>query len=264
MIPFSRIFVFVMGLYAALDCKRIGEKEPGYSTVLPRGVWHGCFCKSSGSDPVLLLQEEDDEVAKHKWARYTDRMALFLTALFVYYILVDSLCNWFGYEQLKGQVIAGGAVWLQIFGAWPMMVLMVSLTRDGSYSRTAKILNSIFWKWLGKNSMAIYLVHQVLIGYFAAFYRCYAEGQTLSTITSYTDNGVTTAKPNRDLTLEEQNLAGNALPGWAFVVIVSASCVFGFVITKCIDEPCGRMLRAKKVVHISCREDMEDSGTPSS
>ena len=141
---------------------------------------------------------------------------------------------------------------MQCIGAWPMCSLLVSLTRDRGTSRTAAALKSKLWTWLGHNGMAIYLVHQVLIGYFACFYRCIIRGQTLDTIVTFNTTNAADPKgpdlvvsqPNHNLTLSQQTDAGNGAPAWAVLVVVPISCALGYCITRFVDAPCNRLLRS--------------------
>jgi peptidoglycan/LPS O-acetylase OafA/YrhL len=130
-----------------------------------------------------------------------------------------------------------------------MLMLLVSLTRDGGKSRTAQALNSTAMKWFGNNSMAIYLVHQVLIAYFACFFRCVLRGQSLVSVTTVrgfpTADDATFSKPNNELSLTEQRFAGNAMPAWGFLVIVPVSSIIGYLITRFIEVPCARVLRSR-------------------
>ena len=142
--------------------------------------------------------------------------------------------------------------YLQCIGAWPMCILLVSLTRDGGTSRTSAALKSGPWAWLGHNGMAIYLIHQVLIGYVACFYRCVMRGQALDTIITFntTDAAnphgpdLVVSQPNHNLTLSQQVAAGNGAPAWAVLVVVPISCALGYLITRYVDAPCTRLLRS--------------------
>jgi peptidoglycan/LPS O-acetylase OafA/YrhL len=329
MLPYSRLGVFLMGMFAASDCKRVGSNEEGFDSAFAR---HGCGCRRrgkeahqrqssggtgtegaceggeregekgvervKGGEQVVAVAKVDEDIVQAQggefdsgefgggefdggegavqgeWAEYTDRVSLVLALLFLWYTIVDSIAANYGIKWLQTMpVAAGGGLWLQCLGAWPMLMLMVSLTRDGGRSYTAKCLKSSLWKWFGANSMAIYLIHQVgqvvntsaghlshtsihlpalirqvVIAYGAALYRCTVQGQSLTSLTSYaspTDDNVTTL-PNNELSLTEQTLAKNGLPSWGVLVVVPMSCLLGRAITRFVDEPCARRLRATR------------------
>jgi peptidoglycan/LPS O-acetylase OafA/YrhL len=230
MVPYTRFMVFIMGMLAAQDCLKVGQ-EPGYLSIFTPSLLYG---ESDGGLP--------NSEAHWSWARKVDATTLLLAVCFLYYGVMDSLGP---IGTFSIYVVSFGNFWLQLFAAWPMMVWMVAMTRDGGRSRTARVLNTRAMQWLGRHSMAIYLIHEPLLYYWNALWNTVILGNTTSIFVN-ADTGLTEAVAAKYLSMAQHKAAGNLAPEWTVAVIVPCALLLGWLLSRGIDEPCSKCLRKQR------------------
>jgi peptidoglycan/LPS O-acetylase OafA/YrhL len=190
--PVFRMPVFVMGCYAGLLCLQ-HEHTPlvwlpyvsfGRGLQLPcpsmccvvdkNNRCHACYtriCRSGIScHPSEVVREPDLSADRAWWRTTTDRRVKLLIAVTFLTAVVDTIVR---YTVHSPGIV--GAVWLQACVPFIQLEVIVGLTRDAGQSVSARCLRGSLWDWLGQVSMAIYLVHWLVI-----FYLCWAVyGQDL-------------------------------------------------------------------------------------
>ncbi|MCB0106933.1 MAG: acyltransferase [Burkholderiales bacterium] len=135
--PISRVFVFDMGLVAGLLVLR--QNRPDRDTT------------------VSIMGVPTDQ--KNRWAQRVDWYA---GTLVVFVIGLSIL-------QVVGDIDVLGSWWMQ--GVFPYVILVViaglSMTSGGKKSYTQRLLNWPVCLFLGRISLALYLVHEPIIQYVA-------------------------------------------------------------------------------------------------
>ncbi|KAG5177125.1 hypothetical protein JKP88DRAFT_282226 [Tribonema minus] len=186
MSPQSRYPVFLMGAHAGLLCLRhLHTPVPWPSSFLrfwPTGGYEGgggggeyalasteqgaspaaAAAELGGAPPAEQLNAAGNSESA-RWARVTRRQCAQLSALTLAVIVADNAL-----------ALAAGAhilaeVWLQAIVVFGQLELVVALARDGGGGAAAasRALRSRCVQWLGRVSMAVYLVHWPLIYYLA-------------------------------------------------------------------------------------------------
>jgi peptidoglycan/LPS O-acetylase OafA/YrhL len=220
-VPYTRLPLFFMGLLAGKEC---GEKNPTFLPMPHFGSWavSPCCCCCIGED----TNSEDTNVLPptanpaKAWAWQVDICSTGL--LFFYLLLIVVRNSASSYGVYIGSELA--SAFFQIFNAWPYLMLLVGLTRDEHTSCTARFLTSRPMKLLGKVSMSAYLLHEVLLYYFAAWWNGDYSDQTTWT--------------------ERQEMC-HFLPPWAVCVIVPLGILGGFLLTRFFEAPMRNLLRVR-------------------
>ena len=186
--PLSRVFVFEMGLVAGLLVLRQGR--PDRDTA------------------IRVMGVSSDQ--GNQWGRRVDWGA----GVFIVCIAVLSITH------IVTRIDLGGSWWMQ--GAFPFMLLQVivglSMTGPGGTSVTVRLLNWPPLLYLGKISMALYLVHEPIIQYVAWIAR--------------PDQSWIEALPT-------------PMPVWGTAVVIPVSLVLAVFLERYVETPARNFLRSK-------------------
>jgi peptidoglycan/LPS O-acetylase OafA/YrhL len=230
MTPYTRFPVFLMGMLAAQDCLQTNHPDRNYQSIFT---------------PSLLCGDQSDKRDPRAWARKVDALTIFLSIFFVYYMVLDTLV---GSRYI--QFGSCGGFWLQIFAAWPMMVWMVAMTRDGGHSWTTRFFLTRPLAFVGQHSMAIYLIHQPLISYWTALWNIVILDHSMVT---YLDpvTGLNTTVASHFLTMDEHKAIGYLAPSWTVCLILPSAVLVGWLLSRFVDKPCRTCLRTR-TRQVSC------------
>lgn len=148
--PWTRFPVFEMGVYAAELCMRARDRPlhwpGGFLLVFP----------SSKVSTIAGIDEADaDDADKKRWIQQADDSSWSLLVLTLSVAFGDLLLRLI---FLRPGRLMGG-LWLQAVVPFAQVTVLVALVRDGGFSKAGRFLRQKWLQWLGKISMAIYLVH---------------------------------------------------------------------------------------------------------
>lgn len=143
--PYSRIFVFIMGVAAGILCRRYKDKP---SETLPWFQTSGNFFPVDWINP-LGPPLQGDKVNFTGNAVMQSVSILILTLIF-------SVWNTFS-PTLNANA------WFQIFNIWAQLDIMICLVQSRGTTSCSHVLRHPVVLWLGDLSMSIYLVHWPII-----------------------------------------------------------------------------------------------------
>ena len=187
--PISRLAVFEMGVLAGL-------------LVLRQG--------SPGRDPTVKVMGVSADKPR-RWAITVDWCA----GIFAFLILAFSLV------ESAAKIDLGGWWWMQGVFPFTLLQIIVGLSlaeRDGT-SVTARILNWRPMLFLGRISMALYLVHMPVIQYVAWI-----------------------ARPNQSW----NGSLPTPMPAWGTAVVISVSLVLAVLLERYVETPARRFLMSRR------------------
>lgn len=248
----SRFGVFVMGMLAAMDGKRVSSAERGYGSVFTP-LCFGCKRNGGGSTHQAVTTEEEGKPAgmgedgaeelANSWATFTDWTAVVLLVMTAYYAAIDTLTK-LGVVANIPAPWSSGAFWLQILNPWPCLLLVVGLSRDHGKSYVSWVVQSSFLKWFGKMSMSIYLVHEMLIYYACVVYRTrVVEYRAIDAMLTLPDG---TQVPSNQLSMTGHMALGEGMPWWGVFVILPLSTLLGWLLTIWVEVPLSKCLRSSR------------------
>ena len=184
--PISRLPVFDMGLVAGL-------------LLLPQG-------RLDRDTAVRVMGVTIDQ--KNRWARRVD----WYTGTFVVFVIGLSAL------QVVGDIDLFGSWWMQ--GVFPYVILVVivglSITSREAISYTQRLLSWPACLFLGRISLALYLVHEPIIQYVAWIARP-AQAWSLNT----------------------------PMPVWGIAVVLPVSLVLAMLLERTIETPARNFIRAR-------------------
>jgi peptidoglycan/LPS O-acetylase OafA/YrhL len=184
--PISRLPVFDMGLVAGLLVLRQGRPDRDIA--------------------VRVMGISTDQ--KHRWARRVDWYA----ATFAVFVIGLSAL------QIVGGIDLFGSWWMQ--GVFPYVILVVivglSMTSQEANPYTQRLLSRPAFLFLGRISLALYLVHEPIIQYVAW-----------------------AARPDRAWSLNMP------MPLWGIAVVLPASLVLATLLERTIETPARNFIRAR-------------------
>lgn len=144
--PFSRLPVFLMGVYAGI----LSLRHPTGPLPWPN-TWFGLpLCCT----PCCPPQDAEE------WAGVATWQSVYILFLFLSIAAGESAL----YLGTGGGTLNAG-VWLQGWVAMTQLMILMAITRDWGLSLASKALRTPFALWLGKISMAVYLIHWPVIYY---------------------------------------------------------------------------------------------------
>eukprot|EP01045_Picozoa_sp_COSAG04_P019121 COSAG04_NODE_1826_length_5485_cov_2.733569_8_plen_650_part_00 len=152
--PLSRLPLFVAGSLAALH--RMADPPP---TTAATAAWAtrrppeqepmASFCCGCCGQPDSCCSGGTEE----DWVSRSNKA-------FQAYLTVVGLAV---LNETEGFPV-GGRIWLEIFIPWLQLVMILTLTRDGGRSMYGTRLRSKPMQFLGRTSMAFYMVHMMVFG----------------------------------------------------------------------------------------------------
>lgn len=157
MSPFTRYPLFLMGMYAGELCQRSSEKNFPIE-LWPKSIIMGyCCCKNK---PFESAEAE----AKY-WQRQATSISIVLLVITLLFSVFDKVLKVSGWSL---GLLAG--VWWQAIVPMLHLQVIIALTRDKGLSLASKALRTRLAQWLGKVSMAVYLVHMPVGQYLKWFF----------------------------------------------------------------------------------------------
>ena len=215
----------------------------------------------------------EDVSASHErlWGRLADASGLAIFVSWFVVTVLDSalrLADRDGHDLNVGGVNLGAGLytflWYQAIDPFVYLTLIVAVTRDGGKSVTSRLMRTRVCQFLGRVSMAVYLVHMSCIGYL----KLMVEGPIWSISgTQFScwllhggpvelpDNAVpfvNGVSPERiaceaaRTIYEDNHKERQYLPAWGIGVVPVMAIIAGYLILILFEEPLRRMLRKKK------------------
>jgi peptidoglycan/LPS O-acetylase OafA/YrhL len=224
--PFSRLPVFMMGMYAAVLCQRYPQAEEGmpWPSGLSLGMCSSCRCSPS------------EVKGSQAWAKIADRTSL---ALLLGTLTVGAVDTFIRYGLHATSI--GGGLWLQALVAGEQLTVVVALTRDGGQSTASAALRTPFAQWLGKISMALYLVHLPLFGYLAWA----VHGGVNVAPQDPCPGSPGDAEYEACTQAMNQWLANQSIPMWGVALILPLATAIAVACYHLIEEPGRKLLRSR-------------------
>jgi len=247
MLPYSRFPLFAMGVVAGLDCATSAKDAELKQYGTTWRMLRCCFRWRRRRN----TENEAPSITAEGWALRVDCAAGLFLLLMVYYTVMDSLHSHGIYECDALGPFCYGSVFLQLlWGVFPLLDLVVGLTRDEGRSLTARLCNHPVSRWLGGISYSLYLVHEVVIYYFCAVYFAgdaysqeYLEREGVEVEVASVQKAL--------LTLGENTSLGTRPPGWAPLVCMPLALLLGWALARCVEAPARALLGAKKKRRVS-------------
>lgn len=261
--PISRLPVFLMGVYAGVLCARYpavplvaapgavpaGAGGEGASAPRPADVAAttakptlGAAAGSSAVMPwyptwlgvaPLPVPAIWPLVTQGDWGRTANLYAGGLLAGTLAVGALDTAVN-----VLSGGGGILGGVWLQLIVPMAQLNVIVGVTRDGGASLAGRALRTPLAQWLGKVSMAVYLVHVPLIHYLAWAVKGAVNAAPPTLDCVGTDSACKDAA---------SAFVGNQLmPIWGIAVVPPAAIALGALVFYFVEEPARKALHAKE------------------
>ena len=290
--PAGRFPLFLMGIDAGMLCLRYaaGAEGSGGGGGL-MDIWPnklpllGNWFPSSSTGPAGPHADGDEESppaegdAQARWIALADASGLGVFVSWFVLTMLDSglrLADMDGHDLEVGGLNLGAGLycflWYQAVDPFIYLTLLVAVTKDGGRSLTSRILRTRVCQFLGKISMAIYLVHMPCIGFFklmvegpiwsisANAYRCrMLHGGPAALPAGALDGGAGTLAAVRGgasaariacetarAALEENHDERKYLPALGIGVVPVMAVAAGYLIFIGFEEPLRRYLRKKK------------------
>jgi peptidoglycan/LPS O-acetylase OafA/YrhL len=225
MVPWCRYPCFLMGVYAGELCLRHADEE-GDAMPWPRGFFFffplTCKIHPANGAPGV--------VQSVRWAFLANVYSIFAL---VFTVLV-AVANGIGLQNGIASILGG--LWLQAIMPFVQLTVVVALTKDKASSLASRFLRHPTLMWLGKVSMAIYLVHHPTIYYVVWFHNCYTRG-----VCGPVD--VPTADDGNDHVINAY-LRDLTLPFWAVPIVVLISIPLAALLYYFVEEPGRKFLRS--------------------
>jgi peptidoglycan/LPS O-acetylase OafA/YrhL len=226
--PLTRFPIFLMGLYAGVLCTRHADTPLPWPSSLLRFFPHCCS--------YAHRIEDTAESDRFLWTNVATRQAITLLLLTLTVFVLDTLDRVFA----NGSGIVG-AVWLQCIVPFAQLEVIVALTRDGGKSLASRALITPLGNWLGKLSMAIYLVH-----YPTMRYLCWIVNGTTLTWPSFDCSGYSSHSQEYDNCEDRIERFNDAMliPVWGIPVVAAVSMILAALLFYGIEEPARKALRS--------------------
>jgi peptidoglycan/LPS O-acetylase OafA/YrhL len=245
--PFFRYPLFLMGVYAGeLSFRNLNAPSiPWPKSFLC--LYPSCRCIAAAREEhqqgghSLLPDGPGSDVAY--WSRVATSQAACLLILTLSVALVGIIVRHLGHSDG-----IFGEVWLQAIVPFAQLDLLVALTRDQGQSLASKVLRTPAAQWLGKLSMAIYLLHFPVI-----FYLCWATygKPSLAWPTEFNCDHYPHG-PNDDMTKYRECIGAiivwadaRSIELWGIVAVPAITIPLAALVFYGFEEPLRRTLRSK-------------------
>ena len=229
--PLSRYPLFLMGVYAGEMCLRYP------SSPLP--LWPKAFRFFPCMQCLLRFDSpasDRDDVAH--WSSVATRQSIVILVSTLVVSAADAVSRYVG-----GAEGIAGAIWFQAIVPFCQLEIIVALTRDAGGSLASRFLRLSVWRWLGKLSMCVYLIHYPLMGYMNWIEY---EGKPLEWPEDCSDmNRNTTKHRNCEDTAENFHDA-RQLSLWAIPVLAVVSILLAALIYYTVEVPARNTLRVSR------------------
>jgi len=189
--------------------------SPGFF-MFSAGAVSGLWCAQRTMDE-RQCSAEDQAKSKQHWAAQSDTAVSILMSWVVGSVVAEAL----GYPY-------GAQLLVQVVGTPFMVWMVISLSMDGGTSRFASLCRWTPSVFLGKISMALYLIHGIVLRYFCVLIQAVAPELLPPEITN------------------TPFFRSGLIPFWGIFVIVPLSLIFGTAIERFVERPCRGLLQAPK------------------
>ena len=256
--PFSRLPVFLMGVYAAVLCSRYPiTSAPHAADAGSRSS--GTSSSPAGATAVTAWEAGSPSTAVMPWlptylgvlpvpvrpcrplvsaGDWGGMASWYSCGLLLCTLALGAADTALGLATGAGGGVLLGAVWLQLLVPWAQLNVIVGVTRDGGSSLASRALLSPLAQWLGRVSMAVYLLHVPLIHYLA-----WAVNGALNPHPA----SMTCADGDKACSDDVRRFVGAQLmPVWGIAVVPFAALGLGALCYHAVEEPARKWLRAKE------------------
>ena len=302
--PVGRFPLFLMGIDAGMLCLRfaggdggasgVSDSEDGLLQIWPNklplvGNWFpmsstspaadGGSTAAAAADVESQAAKVEDEGTQATWVSLANASGLGVFVSWFVLTMLDSgfrLADRDGHDlQVAGLNLGAGLycfLWYQAIDPFIYLTLLVSVTKDGGKSLTSRFLRTPICQFLGKISMAIYLVHMPCIGFFKLMvegpiwsissntYRCWMiHGGPMTLPNGALDGSAGALSAVRSgasiariacetawASLEENHDERKFLPALGIGVVPVMAVVAGYLIFIGFEEPLRRHLRKNR------------------